>query len=169
MFTVRGTKKLLDRLSVPVTPVVPVATTGLGDWYATVLVWRPQVALFVNESTFFPVFVPLAPAKRLLDRFPAVLVEVLRSAGVDPRFVAGEHVEMNEVCVAKTADRRVVGVMNELAFMAASQVAHGHDPADLVGLSIRVADTLVSPLYKPSDGPGSPDVALQRRIAELML
>ena len=37
--------------------------------YATVLFWRPQVALFVNEASRLPVFVPLAPAARVVDRF----------------------------------------------------------------------------------------------------
>lgn len=168
MFTVRGTKKLLERLKTPVSVSPPPSSTSLGDWYATVLFWKPQVALFVNETTFFPVFMPLAPANRLLTRFPTALVDVLHAAGVDPRFVATETGEMGAVTVAKTANRQAVGVMNELAFMAAARVAHGLDPADFVGLSLRVADTLVSPLYKPADGPGSPDRALARRVAELL-
>ena len=84
MFTVRGTKKFLDRVGRPMSdppPTVPqsttaslpqsttaslprstTATTVLGDWYANVLFWRPQVALFVNAATFIPVLMPLAPA-----------------------------------------------------------------------------------------------------------
>jgi hypothetical protein len=38
----------------------------LGSWYATVLLWKPQVALLVNEKTLLPVLMPLAPAKDLL-------------------------------------------------------------------------------------------------------
>ena len=33
-----------------------------GDWFATVVFWRPQVALFVSKPTLLPVFVPFAPA-----------------------------------------------------------------------------------------------------------
>jgi hypothetical protein len=31
----------------------------LGSWYATVLLWKPQVALLVNEKTLLPVLMPL--------------------------------------------------------------------------------------------------------------
>jgi hypothetical protein len=167
MFTVRATKKLLDRLGVAPSSDGPPPTTALGDWYATTMSWRRQIALFVNETTYFPVFVPLTPAKSLLARFPRALSDVLLTFGVDPLFVAGEAATMTEAVVAKTADRRVLGVMKELAFMAEARVAHGFGLDDLVALSIRVADTLVSPLYKPADGPGSPDEALRRHIAAL--
>jgi hypothetical protein len=35
----------------------------LGQWYATAVFWKPQVALFVNESTLLPVLMPLAPQR----------------------------------------------------------------------------------------------------------
>ena len=55
---VRATKKLAQRLGgfddVPAEPDLSL----LGEWYATVIFWRPQVALFVSETTLLPVFVP---------------------------------------------------------------------------------------------------------------
>ena len=63
MLVIRGTQKLLDRARTSVSGSEP-ATTTLGDWYATVMSWRPQVALFVNEATRLPVLVPLAPGKK---------------------------------------------------------------------------------------------------------
>ena len=69
MLTVRGTKKFLDRVGRPTTDPPP-STTVLGDWYASVLFWRPQVALFVNATTFVPVLTPLAPASGAVARFP---------------------------------------------------------------------------------------------------
>ncbi|MEX2487714.1 MAG: hypothetical protein WD377_08870, partial [Nitriliruptoraceae bacterium] len=38
-----------------------VSTTTLGDWFATALFWRLQVALLVNACTFIPAFMELAP------------------------------------------------------------------------------------------------------------
>lgn len=70
MLVVRGTKKFLSRVGPPV-PVHELSSGVLGDWYANALFWRPQVALFVNERTRLPVFVPLAPAKSVVDRLPA--------------------------------------------------------------------------------------------------
>jgi hypothetical protein len=49
-------------------------TTALGNWYATVVFWKPQGALFVNERTLTPIVVPLAPAISVTDRFPAHLL-----------------------------------------------------------------------------------------------
>ena len=44
--------------------------------------------MFVNERTFLPLFVPLAPSATLVRRFPAQLRDVLARFGIDPRFVA---------------------------------------------------------------------------------
>jgi hypothetical protein len=128
---------------------LPSSTTVLGDWYANVLFWRPQVAMFVNASTFVPVLVPLAPAAGLVTRFPAVMGEVLSALGVDPRFVESESMEMSSAALAKTASRQVLGVMNEFAFMAEHTISAGRsDPANLVGLSVWLANTIVGPIAK---------------------
>jgi len=73
---VRGTKKLLDRLGWP-GPTEASSWGRLGDWYANVWFWRPQVAMFVSERALLPVIVPLAP-KRLTG--PQKGVEVLAAA-----------------------------------------------------------------------------------------
>lgn len=89
MYTVRGTKKFLDRVGRSVADP-PSSTTVLGDWYANVLFWRPQVALFVNATTFVPVLMPLAPAAGVVARFPMAMAEVLGALGAlgaDQRFV----------------------------------------------------------------------------------
>ena len=44
------------------------STTLLGEWYATALLWKPQVALLVNETTLLPALMPLAPAATLSTR-----------------------------------------------------------------------------------------------------
>ena len=77
MFVVQATKKLLVRAG-PTSPGAGEEATGLlGSWHATVLLWRPQVALFVNDRTLLPVLTPLAPAATLLARFPDALGHVL--------------------------------------------------------------------------------------------
>lgn len=62
MLVVRGTKKLRDRAKGPLGGSADVSTTELGDWFATALFWKPQVALLVNARTMLPMFVPLTPA-----------------------------------------------------------------------------------------------------------
>ena len=120
----------------------------------------------MNDKTFLPVFVALAPAASLLTRFPAAVGTTLDALGIDPRFVAAELDAMSEATVAKTADRRVLGVMNELAFQAEVRRAHNFDVADLVLLSVDVAHVLLTPLFKDRGGHGSPDGTIRAFVAE---
>jgi len=69
MYTVHCTKKLLDRVKVPAMSAAQPPTTVLGNWYATALLWKPQVALIVNERTLLPLLMPLASASSLVKRF----------------------------------------------------------------------------------------------------
>lgn len=152
MLVIRGTKKLRDRVKGSAAADDDVSTTELGDWFATALFWRPQVALLVNTRTFLPVFMELAPAAALLDRAPTAIEEVLRRHGVNDSFLTAEREAMSEVRIAPTNDRSVLGVMNEFAI-------HGEqhqwmEPVDLVQLSVNLASTLLGPLDKRG---GSPD------------
>ncbi len=80
MFHLHCTKKLLDRIKPEI--VGPgQSDTALGNWYATVLFCKPQVALLVSDQTLLPVLMPLAPAATLARRFPAQLALVLKVRG----------------------------------------------------------------------------------------
>lgn len=161
MFVVYATKKLLDRIrEQPV--ATDESTTALGSWYATVLFWRPQVALFVSESTFFPVLLPLAPAATVIDRFAESLGDTLGAHAIDQSFINDELDEMTEHRVAKTASRSVVGIMNEFVRLA-SFAPPPKGPADLIQLSWWLAATPCSPLYGRH---GSPDRELRTFVAE---
>lgn len=156
MLVVRGTKKFRDRLKkAPAAGPDDVSTTELGDWFATALFWRPQVALFVNQTTFIPVLVELAPSATLLDRVPEAIETVLRHHGVEQEFLSAELGAMSDVRLAPTNDRRVVGVMNELTFQAEIRQEEGMD--DLVELSLDLARVVLGPLHNRG---GSPDRAL---------
>ena len=146
MLVVRGTKKLRDRLRGAPPLGDEESTTALGDWFATALFWRPQVALLVNERTLLPVYVPLAPAGSLLDRVPEAIASVLRLHGVDEAFVAGELEGMSEIRLGPTNNRSVVGMLNEFAFLGETHWKHGITD-DLDALSVRLASTPCSPLY----------------------
>jgi hypothetical protein len=163
VFVIRGTKKFLDRAGHPVTDPHE-STTVLGEWYANVLFWRSQVALFVNARTFLPVLMPMAPASSVVRRFPTAFADVVNALDVDPRFVASEIEAMGEAVLSKTASRQVLGVMNEFTFMAEHSFSTGrNNPGDLLGLSCWLADTIVGPLTK-GDG-YTPLGALQRLVA----
>jgi hypothetical protein len=146
VFVVRGTQRLLEKLGTKANEPAS-GTTLLGPWYATLARWRPQVALFVDEATLLPVFLPLAPARSVLSRFPDVLSQVLDRRGVPADWIAHEVAEMDDCVTAKTASRSVVGIMNEFLFLAGVHRAEEGD-VDLLRLSVDLASTPFSPLYK---------------------
>lgn len=138
MYSIHATKKLLDRMQELTVYSVPEATTRLGNWYAKPLFWRPQYALFINETTFLPVFARLAPASSLANRFPDDLATTLRTHGVPESFIEDELLEMDDVVVSKTNNRRVVGILNELATMA-TRVREYHPDLTPLDLAMELA------------------------------
>lgn len=145
MYTLHCTKKLLDRVKPSLSEPVPPPTTVLGNWYATALFWKPQLVLLVNEQILLPVLMPLAPASTLAARFPDELATVLRGHEVGHGFIEHELSAMADVAWAKTANRSVVGTVNEFSFLAERYRAY-LETSDLVMLSMRLADTPCSPI-----------------------
>ncbi|NHZ71204.1 MAG: hypothetical protein GWP18_06140 [Proteobacteria bacterium] len=147
MFSIHATKKLLERVKRPVLPAVSEPAAILGNWYANVLFWKPQVALLVNERTLLPVLMPLAPAATLAERFPGAFQRVLEALGVTPAFVEVEINAMADGRYAKTANRSVIGIMNEFKYLAeAYRDYRGFD--DLVALAVELSGTPCGPLYQ---------------------
>lgn len=152
MFTMFATKKLLDRIKPSAIALDGASNTLLANWYATVLFWKPQVALLVHEKTLLPVFMPLAPATDLATRFPKQLASVLAAHGVPQQFIDHELAQMNEVQYAKTSNRGVVGIMNQFTYLAEGYREY-LETKDLLALSLRLSETPCSPLYKSAVSP----------------
>lgn len=161
MFTLHATKKLLDRVKQPVLPPVSEPTTALGNWYGTVLFWRPQVALLVNERTLFPVLTPLAPASTLMARFPDALRQTLEARRVATEFIESECAAMVQGQYAKTASRSLLGTMNEFTRLAEGYRDH-RGLSDPVAISLVLSETPCGPLYQRHI---SPDRELDAAIA----
>jgi hypothetical protein len=160
---VRATKKLLDRIGPPSLDEEQ-STTLMGQWYATAVFWKPQVALFVNEPTLLPVLMPLAPAATLLARFPQQAAAVLAAHGTPEAVIDEEARQMRDPRLAKTANRSVVGIMNEFTFLA--EAYRGDTPApDLLALAMRLATTPCGPLYSKHVSPDRELAALLRSFA----
>jgi hypothetical protein len=159
-----ATKKLLDRIGPPSLDEGEHSTTLMGQWYATALFWKPQVALFVNEPTLLPVLMPLASAATLLARLPQQLAAVLAAHGAPDAVIDEEQRQMRDRRLAKTANRTVIGIMNEFTFLAASY--RGDTPApDLLALAMRLATTPCGPLYRKHISPDRELAALLRSFA----
>jgi hypothetical protein len=160
MFQLHCTKKLLDRIKPAAIAPDSASGTLLGNWYATALLWKPQVALLVNEKTLLPVLMPLAPAANLAVRFPEHLAGLLMAHGMPQQFIDRELTQMHEVQYAKTSNRSVVGIMNQFTYLAEGYREY-LETQDLLALSLRLSETPCSPLYKSAV---SPDRELKRML-----
>jgi hypothetical protein len=104
-------------------------------------------------------------ATTLARRFPTQLALVLKEHGIPADFIAQEVWRMADACYAKTANRSVVGILSEFVrqtefWLAAYAYGKGDDD-DLLAISVKLAETPCSPLYK---GPVSPDRALHKLV-----
>jgi len=142
--TLRCTQKLLKRLNTSPagTPTPP--STRLGDWYANLLFTRPtQIVLCVSERTLPPVVVPARDINTLVRRFRDALREVLLALGIDEVAVKEEERAMADVTIGKTGNRRVLGSMNDFAWMLEGYL---QEAMSFAQLSLRLAETPCGPL-----------------------
>lgn len=78
---------------------------------------------------------------------------------------------MHDVTITKTANRSVLGVINEFTFLAEPAIARGHG-AELLDLALFLADTPCSPLHRSTSFPndearlsGQPPVRPKRELS----
>lgn len=117
LFTIRCTQKLLDRLAVEPVAEPEEPTTALGNWYANLIrAGRTQVILAVSERTLLPVVLPAREARSMAQRLTDALEPMLVCLNVPAEDVVAERSAMARCGIAKTADRRVLGSLKELAF-----------------------------------------------------
>jgi hypothetical protein len=114
---VRCTARLLKLLAPIEVAEVPPATH---DWYAN-LVWidRRKCLLLVHADTLFPVFVVdvrKSDLAKLGDYVTATIATALTSAGFAADHLGPLHPD--DVQVARTASRSVLGFMNDMAATA---------------------------------------------------
>lgn len=162
MLTVRCTRKLLERLRVEARSDPTRPTNRLGDWYANLVpTKRGTLVICVSERSLLPVFVaaPGDPGSFTLA-FQEAVRSVLREIGAAPELVESEARETKQIAIGTTASRRVLGSLNDLAFLARLTIAD-HPPIDLVTLAVELAEAPCSPLDYES--PKSVSLALLRR------
>jgi len=95
------------------------------DWYAN-LIWieRRKCLLVTHAGTLFSVFMPNVTAAALRPIGPPV-VSAIQAALYAEDLPVDTFAELDpgQVAVAKTADRRVLGTMNDLAFTLEHAIA----------------------------------------------
>ena len=111
----RCTAKVLALLRVSERPV---GQASPQDWYAH-LVWidRRKCLLVTHAGTLFSVFMPNVTAAGLRPIGPSIVTAIRAALQAEhlPVDTLGE-LDPQQVTVAKTADRRILGTINDLAF-----------------------------------------------------
>jgi hypothetical protein len=119
----RCTKKLLTVMGVPVAEPAP--GPGPEDWYANLL-WfeRRKCLLLTHSATLFTIFESnvTAASLRATHQLVADLIgrELRREGLLTGTF---GDLKQEDVLLAKTADRSVLGCMNDMAFMCEHAIA----------------------------------------------
>ncbi len=140
MYTLRCTRRLLDRLSVRPAAAPPEPTTRLGNWYANLLPLEVgEYLLCVSEKTLLPVALPIEAVTNLGTELPRALAPVLTGLGIERSLIEQERFAMAQSVFSTTANRHVVGYMNDFAFMMSERLKR--EPTPMTELSLWLART----------------------------
>lgn len=126
----RCTKKLLDVIR---PKQLTTAEPGDDDWYANLLVFnRRKCLLLTHAGTLFTIFKPDLRASDLRSTLPLIagLIERQLAAEELPLGTFGD-LDSEPLLIAKTANRRVLGCMNDMAFLCEVTVADSGGLADV--------------------------------------
>lgn len=116
MITLRCTARAAKALGFHLLDKPPSGTSPLGDWYVNLIPTAGGgMFVFVNEQSVLAVVVP-AGVPALLNTFVARVGNLLSMIGLPNARIEREVEHFREARAAKTASRRVLGVMNDLAY-----------------------------------------------------
>lgn len=117
MVTLRCTRKLLNLLDIVPDPTPQPPSGALGDWYANLV---PTAAggliIFVNERSLLTVAVPEWEAENLVPLFRLRVANLLGMIGISAKGVSREMKHLDNVQFARTASRRILGSLNDIAW-----------------------------------------------------
>jgi hypothetical protein len=164
MVAIRPTRKL--RSALPVTQVVGLPDTALGDWYANrFVVGRQPLLLLVSSTSLLSILVRARRVRELPNHLEDMVACRLVRLGVATPLIDAERRAMRPARIGPTVDRSVLGIMADFANSVPYYLeAGGLRDSALVGAENRLAGT---PCYagKASDRVVFPD----RRALELLV
>ena len=134
MATLRCTAKLRKRLGISKPGEAPAPRNALGDWYANILFTRSgHYVLLASERSRLPVLVSARDLPNFPSRFLQALTGLLADLDVPTYQIEREIEAMQPLFFGKTANRSVLGTLNDHAFFAKMWLAPGdlsiHDVA----------------------------------------
>ena len=93
---------------------------GLGNWYCNLIrIDRRKCILFTNEKTLYSFLIPNVLKKNITNIVEEFLVNLsfnLQAEGFGLEVINRVTQEYKEIGFAKTASKKVLGAMNQLAF-----------------------------------------------------
>lgn len=151
MYTLRCTARLLRRLRNDPRAAANAgqspSTTLLGDWYATPLnIGRHRLILCTNERSLLTVVAPAKNLPELPERLRRSVLQLLVRIGVSIAQTFAEVGETHEVRFDRTANRSVLGSMNEFRYSAEGYFQSGEAVVFLDNLDIQLSRTPCEPL-----------------------
>ncbi len=124
MAALRCTAKLLKRLGVTRPEEPPPPENALGDWYANILFTRSgHFVLLVSERTRLPVLLSARDLPSFPHRLLHTLSELLADIGVPSPQIDREIEAMQPLYFGKTANRSVLGTLNDNASLVKYHLA----------------------------------------------
>jgi hypothetical protein len=118
-----------------------------------------ELLLFVNERSLLTVAIPGEEVKFILPQLRQRVDNLLKRFNVPNRLVIAEIRNMENVLIAKTASRSVLGSMNDIAFNY--QVMVQYDETDRIQNLGKLELKLSSMPHKPLDFGFPIDIALK--------
>ncbi len=126
--TLRCTRKLLKGLNASARDSATPPTTTLGDWYANIYDARPEpLVIGLNERTLIAVVIQTHDASSLAIQFCAAVVELLAKIGIPNDSIATKRRAMAEIAFGPTANRKVLGCLNEAALALSVEFDWAHE------------------------------------------
>jgi hypothetical protein len=117
MVTIRCARKLLKLMDGAIVEEPPAPSNVLGEWYANLIPTAVgNLIIFASEKTLLSVPIPAEQVSQLTSLFVARVYNVLRMLEIPEPVVERELRWYQEIRVAKTSSRRVLGSLNEIAF-----------------------------------------------------
>ena len=145
MTTFRCTAKLLKHLGIGNPGEPPAPKNALGDWYANILFVRGgHYLLLLSERSRLPALLSARDLHSFEHRFLQILPAVLGEIGVPSHQIDRELRLMQPFYFGKTADRSILGTLNDFGFLAKRWLSSGD--LSLYEVNLRLVRTPCRPL-----------------------
>ena len=146
MVTLRCTQKLLVRLKAKPESALTLPTTKLGDWYANLLhIGRRQLVLCISERSLLPVVLIAKDSTSLPKRFVEGASWVLSRIDIPDDALRVEVSQMMPLVIGRTASRKVLGVLNEMALQLSFETER-HPRSSPEEYALMLADVIYGPI-----------------------